>query len=214
MEKLFDNAWFSSIICSIIATIIVAIFSKILGVIRHKKRISDANTLVVNQLRAYVVNAGIPSDTILDALKRSAARKFKIREDEMQEASIYMEELASEIVGNTYLKIDDQSEYLKTIDAYLSSTPASENKADKSPLVFYTRVFFGALCVSLVIVFNFYFEYIETTTLSDMNLIFPIAGIIGIIGIIVGIMSIFFGVVELIKGIIGKRKNSKKDHCI
>lgn len=119
-EKLIQNDWFIGISCSLIAALIGLAASRAIGYIRHRKRILDADQFVTNQLRAYLVNGGIPPDNILIALKRSSARKFNVKEEELLSLTDYMEDVISGIIGNVYLSIDDQNRYLKIINQYIA----------------------------------------------------------------------------------------------
>ena len=103
------NSLLIGVIGSLIATLIVFLISQLREHIRHQKRIIAANIFVVDRLRAYIVNADIPTDEILEALRRSAARKYELKEYELWPISTYVEETVAEIVGNIYLKIEDQT---------------------------------------------------------------------------------------------------------
>lgn len=123
INTILDNVWFISISASLIATAIAFCASQISGRIKHKKRITEANNFVVNHLRSYIVNADIPSDKILTALINSTARQFDLSPDELLPASGYIEEAVAEIIGNTYLKAEDQIRYLEQIDNYFDKHP-------------------------------------------------------------------------------------------
>jgi len=132
MDKILNDAWFIGIAGSLIASTIFLLFSKFISALTHKKRINVANGLVVNQLRSYMVNSdfvrnaaettdnSIDIENIIFALRRSAARKYQLKEDELFSVSEYMEEIAAEIIGNTYLSVGDQLLYFSYIERYLS----------------------------------------------------------------------------------------------
>ena len=108
------------VIGSLIATIIVFLVSQLREHIKHQKRIKLANSFVVDRLRAYIVNADIPTDEILNALRKSAARKFELKEYELWPISTYVEETVAEIIGNVYLKMEEQTSYLEKANVYLA----------------------------------------------------------------------------------------------
>lgn len=109
------------VVGSLIATVIVFLVTQLREYIRHQKRIKSANLFVIDRLRAYIVNADIPPDDILNALRKSAARKFELREYELWPISTYVEEIVAEIIGNVYLKIEEQtSSYLEKANVYLA----------------------------------------------------------------------------------------------
>lgn len=118
LDTIADNL-LVGIVGSLIATLIVFLVAQLREHIRHQKRIKAANIFVVDRLRAYIVNADIPADEILGALRRSAARKYELKEYELWPISIYVEETVAEIVGNVYLKIEEQTSYLEKANKYL-----------------------------------------------------------------------------------------------
>jgi len=107
------------VVGSLIATVIVFLVTQLREHIKHQKRIKAANIFVMDRLRAYIVNADIPTDEILEALRRSAARKYELKEYELWPIYTYVEETIAEIVGNVYLKIEDQTAYLGKANKYL-----------------------------------------------------------------------------------------------
>lgn len=107
------------VVGSLIATIIAFLVTQLREHIKHQKRIKSANLFVIDRLRAYIVNADIPSDEILNALRKSAARKFDLKEYELWPVSTYVEETVAEIIGNVYLKMEEQTSYLEKANTYL-----------------------------------------------------------------------------------------------
>lgn len=108
------------VVGSLIATLIVFVITQLREHIRHQKRIKAANLFVIDRLRAYIVNADIPTDEILNALRKSAARQFELKEYELWPITTYVEETVAEIIGNVYLKMEEQTSYLDKANAYLA----------------------------------------------------------------------------------------------
>lgn len=125
------------VVGSLIATIIVFLVTQLREHIKHQKRIKSANLFVIDRLRAYIVNADIPSDEILNALRKSAARKFDLKEYELWPVSTYVEETVAEIIGNVYLKMEEQTSYLEKANAYLLTHEfASESNSSQMDKVY------------------------------------------------------------------------------
>lgn len=167
MNKILNDAWFIGIAGSLIASTIFLLISKFISSLTHKKRINIANELVVNQLRSYMVNSEfIRRDTktvedsndiesIIFALKRSAVRKYQLREDELFSVSEYMEELTTEIIGNTYLSAGDQLLYFKYIERYLSREAGKKKNTNLSLKDIIIMLF------SLILICIFAFSFVE-----------------------------------------------------
>lgn len=120
LSSVMDNLLIG-VVGSLIATIVVFLITQLREHFRHQKRIKSANLFVIDSLRAYIVNADIPSDEILNALRKSAARKFDLKEYELWPVSTYVEETVAEIIGNIYLKMEEQTSYLEKANTYLVS---------------------------------------------------------------------------------------------
>jgi len=108
------------VVGSLIATVIVFLITQLREHFKHQKRIKSANLFVIDRLRAYIVNADIPTDEILNALRKSAARKFELKEYELWPITTYVEETVAEIIGNVYLKMEEQTSYLDKANVYLA----------------------------------------------------------------------------------------------
>lgn len=144
------------VVGSLIATIIAFLVTQLREHIKHQKRIKSANLFVIDRLRAYIVNADIPSDEILNALRKSAARKFDLKEYELWPVSTYVEETVAEIIGNVYLKMEEQTSYLEKANAYLLTHEfASESNSSQMDKVYRQwRLVF--LCILFITFLAFY----------------------------------------------------------
>lgn len=177
------NSLLIGVIGSLIATLIVFLISQLREHIRHQKRIIAANIFVVDRLRAYIVNADIPTDEILEALRRSAARKYELKEYELWPISTYVEETVAEIVGNIYLKIEDQTSYLEKANKYLQEhegeTLRLSPREDKINLQWkFIFLFIMFISFLLFYVFIIVFDFIILTLVNRLiyhNLMFDLS---------------------------------------
>ncbi len=177
------NSLLIGVIGSLIATLIVFLISQLREHIRHQKRIIAANIFVVDRLRAYIVNADIPTDEILEALRRSAARKYELKEYELWPISTYVEETVAEIVGNIYLKIEDQTSYLEKANKYLQEhegkTLRLSPREDKINLQWkFIFLFIMFISFLLFYVFIIVFDFIILTLVNQLiypNLMFDLS---------------------------------------
>lgn len=238
MNKILNDAWFIGVAGSLIASTIFLLISKFISSLTHKKRINIANELVVNQLRSYMVNSEfIRRDTemtegsndienIIFALKRSAARKYQLREDELFSVSEYMEELTTEIIGNTYLSTGDQLLYFKYIEQYLSREVKKKKNTNLNlediVIMLFSLILICIFAFSFVELLRLLFQLFETLLLQYD---FPIEeipskkeflGALMLGGIFIALLSSLSGLLsnyikKTIENITKKKKESDKN---
>lgn len=99
--------WAIGIITGIISGIIVYfITSKILVRGRnnaYRARVSAANRAVLDMLRPYIANSGIPNKTVIGAAIASISRQYEIPRKDMSNISNFYEDLICEFVANLYI---------------------------------------------------------------------------------------------------------------
>lgn len=180
MGNILENEWFVSIVASLIATLISFGLAQVIKSIQHKKLIYEANTLVLNQLRVYLINADIPSSEIFVALKSSAARRFHIKESDLLPSSGYIEEIVAEIVGNTYLSIRQQEDYLRLLDKYLRDIPTAIPQPNakrfhwNSILPVVVAALVSSAITALAIIFNVK-QFLPDAAISIMLIVISVA---------------------------------------
>ena len=112
MKEILSNAWVVSIISGIIVFFLTNTIIMIQNKRKHKKQINDANTMVLNRLRGYVVDNGLPQKDIINAVKSSTAREYDIRFNELLGIKELCEELITDIIGNTYISNENKISYI------------------------------------------------------------------------------------------------------
>lgn len=126
MNDILSNDWFVGIVSGLICAFITFVITKVAGTIKHRHRIEEANRFVVGKLRTFIVNGGQLPDELLLSLRHSTARKFKLKSEELLSPVAYLEEVASEITGNVYLRIDQQKDLLTQINRYIQLEETKE----------------------------------------------------------------------------------------
>lgn len=119
MKDLLKNEWFVGTACGLLSALIAGIGSRIISIIKHRRRIWEANSFVTTQLRTFIVNGGSLSFELIAALRSSAARKFRLKEKEILPPLALLEDISAEIVGNIYLRIDQQEDMLQKINEFI-----------------------------------------------------------------------------------------------
>lgn len=106
----FNNSWFVGIAGGIISGLIVyfitTYFSDRKKNIEHRKNIISANNAVLEIIRPYIANAGLPETNKLEAIINSIARKHKIKKSEMCSECEFYEDLIVEFMSNLYIPND------------------------------------------------------------------------------------------------------------
>lgn len=161
MKNLLNNSWFVNIACSLIVGFITFIGSTFVKIIRHHHKIADANRLVVDQLRTFIVNSEeVPHIDIILSLRRSAARKYNLKPEELLDPISYLEDVISEMVGNVYLSAEDQRQYLVLINTSiqkekikLENTLNEPDKNTKKHMAMELAISFFCAILSYIVVF-------------------------------------------------------------
>ena len=119
MKEFLSNSWVVSIISGIIVFFLTNAIIMLQNRRKHKKQISDANLKVLNRLRGYVVDNGLPPKEIINAIKASTAREHDIKFEELLCIKEICEELITDIISNIYISNDNKIRYLDMLQNYL-----------------------------------------------------------------------------------------------
>ena len=117
VDIIINNGWVvgigTGIIVYIITSIITNKFSK-------KGRIEKANRVVLDRLRAYIVNNGVPSIIVFNAVKNTIADEHKVLANELLDMKKICEYLIAEIIGNTYIPTENQKNGVEILERWIS----------------------------------------------------------------------------------------------
>ncbi len=111
MKDFLSNAWVISIVSGIIVFIITNAFILFQNRKQNNKQLYDANAMILNHLRSYVVDNGLPQIEIIEALKHSIAREYNVRYEELLTTKSVCEDLVKDILGNNYISNTSQKEW-------------------------------------------------------------------------------------------------------
>lgn len=133
MLNFFQNQWVVGIGAGIVSGFIVFFVSKLFlrrkDRSEHMKLIEIANTELLNSLKPYVAEKGLPEYGIVNAVIISVAREYKVKMEELFSIRVICEELIREIIGNAYVSSDLKDEYSIQLIKYLENLDAQHDKA-------------------------------------------------------------------------------------
>lgn len=135
MKKFLENPWVVGIGGGIISCIIVFFISS--WVMNKKdsneyiRKIELANDEVINMLKPYIADVGLPNGKALDSIISSVARKYKIEINKMFSVKIICEELIREIISNVYVSNDKKNEYTEQLSEHIKKIEETNAKDSK-----------------------------------------------------------------------------------
>ena len=133
MLNFLENPWVVGICGGIISGIIVYFFTELLckkkGNSNYLERVNRANLDMIHILKPYVVEKGLPSEEVIDAILLSTSRKHGVKCDDLYSVRIICEELIREIIEDTYIPSDKKQEYSQQLGEYLHRMNSEQSKA-------------------------------------------------------------------------------------
>lgn len=127
---IFQNAWFVGISTGVISGILVFFLTKWImdkkGKVEYIKQVNNANRSVIEALKPYIADKGLPDIKIFEALISSTARAFCIEEKDMFAISVYCEELIKEIISDVYVSNEKKEEYTSSLAEYIKEIEYSD----------------------------------------------------------------------------------------
>ena len=115
MKEFLYNSWVVSILSGILVFFITNAIIMLQNKRKHKKQIQDANSMVLNRIRGYVVDNGLPQKEVIEAVKSATSREYGIKYNELLSIREFCEELITDIIGNIYISNDNKVKYLNTL---------------------------------------------------------------------------------------------------
>ena len=135
---IFENTWFVGISTGIISGILVFFITKWIvdkkGKAEYYRQVASANNNVINALKPYIADKGLPDVEIFKALISSTARAYGINEKDMYEVDVYCEELIREIISDVYVSNEKKKEYTDSLSVYKANLVQQKKKMDEVKL--------------------------------------------------------------------------------
>ncbi len=123
LKSFLENPWTSGIGGGLISGFIVFYVTR--WFLQRKDKngyitsVNSANKQVINLLKAYVVDKGLPDYQIVNSIISATAREFSVKREEMYDVIVICEELIKEIIGNVYVSSDQKQKYLEDLRLYM-----------------------------------------------------------------------------------------------
>lgn len=131
MKEFLSNSWVISIISGILVFFVTNFFVILKSKRESRKQIYDANTMVLNHIRGYAVDNGLPSQIIIESVKKSIAREYNIKYNDLLSTKELCEELVKDIIGNIYISNDNRKIYINMLEEYLEQNDNIEHSQDE-----------------------------------------------------------------------------------
>lgn len=202
MDKFIEfmqNAWVIGIAGGTISGIIVYYIT--VYVLDRKKKhdlkrnITYANNAVLDILRPYIANSGLPDKRELEAIINSISRQYGVKCSEMSSITVFYEDLVVEFIGNLYIpdevkkknieKLLENIEVLKNEEAIKSGQ--DQKQIAKGKTVQTIGIIVGTLSTTLSILSG---AVLSGSGKGSFNLIVGIISVIAVVIVVVlGIWS-------------------------
>ena len=124
--ELFKNPWVVGIITGIISGIVVFFVTKFIvkkaGKAEYFQQVKNANNSIINALKPYIADRGLPERMVFEAIINSTARKFGVLTKDLYSVEIFCEELIQEIITDIYVSSEKKAEYTKELSEYINKS--------------------------------------------------------------------------------------------
>lgn len=127
MKEFLSNAWVISIISGILVFFVTNFFVKIKSKKEAKKQIHDANAMILNHIRGYVVDNGLPNPIIIESIKNSISREYCVNCLNLLSDKEICEELIKDIISNIYISNENRKVYINMLQEYLEQNNISNS---------------------------------------------------------------------------------------
>lgn len=131
-----QNAWVIGIAGGTISGIIVYYIT--IYVLDRKKRsdykrdITYANNAVLDVLRPYIANSGLPSKKELEVIINSISRQYGVKSNEMYSLTAFYEDLVLEFIGNLYIPDEVKKKNIENLLENINTmTNETSNKSEQ-----------------------------------------------------------------------------------
>lgn len=162
------NSWVIGIVTGIVSGLLVFFATTFLFDNKRKREYAqhkkEANADVINALKPYIAEQGLPDYEVLCSLINSTSRKYYVNTEDMLTPSQVCEELIREIMSDVYITSEKKKEYAESVAVYKTSNshkPVASPKKDydKSHIYYIEKrmssvimsVYSGVVLVALVI---------------------------------------------------------------
>lgn len=109
----FSNNWIVGILSGILSGLGTQFILSRFNNYRKLKQMLEANKVLIEILKPYIAEKGLPSKSVIKSLIESIARKYNIKRENMYSIDDICEELIREVMEDIYLPIENKYEYIE-----------------------------------------------------------------------------------------------------
>ncbi len=122
---ILKNSWVIGLVTGICSSLFVFFITNFLfdnkrkrDYVQHKK---EANTEIVNALKPYIAEQGLPEHEVLFSLIKSTSRKYNVNSKDLFTPYQICEELVREILVDVYISSEKKKEFTENVVKYRKS---------------------------------------------------------------------------------------------
>ena len=187
----FSNNWIIGILSGILSGLGTQFILSRFNNYRKLKQMLEANKVLIEILKPYIAEKGLPSKSVIKSLIESIARKYNIKRENMYSIDDICEELIREVMEDIYLPIENKYEYIEQLQIYKGSSSDSDNKNSLKEIITTERyksndikrlsLINASICIFITIGTLFTKENFYETRFTDISLIIEILAFLTVI---------------------------------
>ena len=187
----FSNNWIVGILSGILSGLGTQFILSRFNNYRKLKQMLEANKVLIEILKPYIAEKGLPSKSVIKSLIESIARKYNIKRENMYSIDDICEELIREVMEDIYLPIENKYEYIEQLQIYKGSSSDSDNKNSLKEIIVTERyksndikrlsLINASICIFITIGTLFTKENFYETRFTDISLIIEILAFLTVI---------------------------------
>lgn len=187
----FSNNWIVGILSGILSGLGTQFILSRFNNYRKLKQMLEANKVLIEILKPYIAEKGLPSKSVIKSLIESIARKYNIKRENMYSIDDICEELIREVMEDIYLPIENKYEYIEQLQIYKGSSSDNDNKDSLKEIIVTERyksndikrlsLINASICIFITIGTLFTKENFYETRSTDISLIIEILAFLTVI---------------------------------
>ncbi len=187
----FSNNWIVGILSGILSGLGTQFILSRFNNYRKLKQMLEANKVLIEILKPYIAEKGLPSKSVIKSLIESIARKYNIKRENMYSIDDICEELIREVMEDIYLPIENKYEYIEQLQIYKGSSSDSDNKNSLKEIIITERyksndikrlsLINASICIFITIGALFTKENFYEARFTDISLIIEILAFLTVI---------------------------------
>jgi hypothetical protein len=218
MKEFFTNSW----VVSILTGLLVYGLTKLIESFRERKHYVNtlklANDEVFNTLKTMIPEEKLPSPVVLFSLHRATAKKYGVKQEDMNVLPTIIDGLIKEILDSSFLSYQDKVLYSEKLLELIKNTRSTNesytdvknNQINGRDKIFSVAAALTSVFASIVVfAFDFLDQKLDLTsvTLSETSLNF----IVAVLYLTFSIVGLIFVVPYLRDRLVDKKKLKKNN---